>query len=163
MRHGLLLAALLGLTPLPALAQTAGEPVEVGDWTVSRTDSPDGSLKQCSAKLDYDDKSALTVTLMATKQVFLVIYQPDLTLQARRAYTGSYKLEDRPEVAVHALATEPTTLLVPIEDDAFMDSARVASTLTIEVAGRTIEEPLEGSDDAITQLRECVRAGLGGI
>jgi len=163
MRHSLPLAALLGLLSLPALAQTAGEPVEVGDWTVSRTDNPDGSLKQCSAKVDYDDKSALTVTLMATKALFLVIYEPDLTLRAGRAYTGSYTLEGRSEIAVQALATEPTTLLVPIEDDAFMDNARVASTLTIEAAGRTIEEPLEGSDDAITQLRECVRAGLGGI
>ena len=161
-RSMMLAAALLSLTA-PALAQSAGQTVDVGGWKVTRMHNPDGGFKQCSATMTYDDKSILAFAVAASKKVYVVIIEPDLKLTEGQVYKAKYNLDKKAAVSADAVATDATTLVIPIEnDDAFMEGAMAGNTLTIKAGGEAVEEPLAGSKDAITQLAACALAAFKG-
>jgi len=156
-------AALLGLPGLPALAQSAGQTIDVGGWKVMRLHNADGSFKQCTAKITYDDKSILAFAVAASKKVYVVIIEPDFKLTEGQVYKAKYNIDKKTMVSADAVAADATTLVIPIENDSpFMEGAMAGNTLTIDAGGESIEEPLAGSKDAINQLGQCAVAALGG-
>jgi len=158
-----LAAAALLFGGLPALAQSAGQTIDVGGWKVTRMHNPDGSFKQCNATMTYDDKSILGFAASAEKKVYVVIIEPEFKLTEGQVYKASYKLDGAPAVAADAIAASANTLVIPIASEGpFMDGAMAANSLTIEAGGQTIEEPLDGSKNAINQLGECAVAGITG-
>ena len=165
MRHLniLAMAALCSLPAVPALAQDAGQTIDVGGWKVTRMHNPDGSFKQCNATIQYDDKSILAFAASAAKQVYIVIIEPDFKLTERQTYKAKYSLDGKAAVSADAVASDPTTLVIPVENDAvFMPGAMAANNLKIEAGGQTVDEPLDGSKDAITQLGSCAAAAMSG-
>lgn len=162
-RIPVLAAAMILAGAVPALAQSAGQTIDVGGWKVTRMHNPDGTFKQCNATMTYDDKSILAFAASAEKKVYVVIIEPEFKLTEGQTYKSSFRLDANPAVAADAIAASVKTLVIPIaDDDAFMSGAMTASTLTIEAGGQTIEEPLDGSKNAINQLAECAVAGITG-
>jgi hypothetical protein len=168
-RRSMVLAAvlaatvLLGLSAAPALAQSAGQTIDVGGWKVTRTHKADGSFEQCSSNIKYDDKSILAFAVNAAGKVFLVIVEPDFKLIEGQTYKAKYRLDKTSAVSADAVAADKTTLVIPVaNEDAFMPAAMAGNNLVIEAGGETVEEPLAGSKDAINQLATCVAAGMKG-
>ena len=159
----LALAALCSVPAVPALAQGAGQTMDVGGWKVTRVHNPDSSFKQCNATITYDDKSILAFVASAAKKVFVVIIEPDFKLTEGQLYKAKYSLDGKPAVSVDAVASDATTLVIPVEnEDAFMPGAMAANSLKIDAGGQVVDEPLDGSKDAITQLATCAAGGLAG-
>ena len=156
-------AALLGLLAVPALAQSAGQTIDVGGWKVTRMHNPDGSFKQCNSTIKYDDDSILAFAFAASKQTYIVIIEPDFKLTEGQTYKSKYSLDGKVEVSADAIAADAKTLVIPVADsDAFMPAAMAGNTLKIVAGGETVEEPLAGSKDAINQLGVCIGAGMSG-
>lgn len=165
MRH-LLIAALC--VPVlcafkPALAQSAGETVDVGGWKVTRLHEGDGSFKQCNSAFRYDDGSILAFVANKDEKVFVVLVEPTFKLTAGQVYKTEFYVDKAAPTPVDAMAADATTLVVPIANDsAFMPAAINGNALFIEVGGKVSESPLDGSGKAIAQLGQCAVAGLSG-
>ncbi len=165
MRHSVTLAAafLLGLLAAPALAQSAGETVDVGGWKVTRTHKADGSFEQCSSAMKYDDSSILAFAVNGAGKVFVVLVEPTFKFTGGQTYKSEFYIDKTTAIPVDAIAADATTLVIPVaKDDAFMAAAMAGNSLFIEVGGKMSENPLAGSSKAITQLATCVTAGAKG-
>lgn len=165
MRRSMILAAalLLGLSAAPALAQSAGETVDVGGWKVTRMHNPDGSFKQCNSAMKYDDDSILAFAVNGAGKVFVVLVEPTFKFTEGQTYKSEFYIDKTVAIPVDAIAADATTLVIPVaKDDAFMTAAMAGNSLFIEVGGKVSENPLTGSSKAIAQLATCVTAGAKG-
>lgn len=164
LRCSMFLAAgvLLGISNLPAVAQSAGQTIDVGGWKVTRTHKPDGAFEQCSSNIKYDDSSVLAFVVNNEGKVFVVLVEPTLKLIEGQVYKSEFYVDRKTATAVDAVAANATTLVLPIvkNDDAFMSAASAGNALFIESGGLVHENPLTGSGKAIDQLAACVVAGV---
>lgn len=161
--HACLATIILCLPGLPALAQSAGETIDVGGWKLSRVHNEDKSFKQCNAVYEYDDGSALGIAVNAETKVFVVMKDPAFKFTDGRTYKASFYVDKSAETPVDAVSINATTIVFPIvKDDAFMDAAAKGNALFIDIAGKTANNPLTGSGKAITQLGVCVVTAVKG-
>lgn len=159
----MLVAAVIGMAGSPAMAQSAGETIDVGGWKVSRRNNPDGSFKQCNSVMTYDDNSVLGFVVNAAGKVFVVVVEPTLKLTEGQTYKAGVTIDKGATMAVDGVAAEPTMLVIPIaNDDAFMPAAIAGDALFVEFGGMVHENPLTGSGKAITQLGACATAAMRG-
>ena len=148
---------------MPALAQSAGEIIDVGGWKIARLHNPDGSFKQCNSAMKYDGDSILAFVASKAEKVFVVLVEPTFKLTKDQTYKTESHIDRGAVVPVDAIAADATTLVIPIaNDDAFMPAAVAGNALFIEVGGMVSENPLTGSGKAITQLGACAMAGIKG-
>ncbi len=165
MKHTLAAAALLALSSLPALAQAPGQTIDVAGWKVDREHNADNSFKQCSAIMTYDDKSVLGIIAGADKKVSVVMIDPAFDYIVGQTYKADVSVDKGAALSVDAVAGTKTGLLIPIppdKDDAFMAAMMAGDMLNVDVAGKVAQNPLAGSGKAITQLGQCMAAGLTG-
>lgn len=163
MRYPMVLAALLSSFALPALAQSAGEVIDVGGWKVARLHNPDGSFKQCNSAMKYDDSSILAFVASKAEEVFVVLVEPTFKLTKDQTYKTEFYIDKGAVVPVDAIATDATTLVIPIANDAaFMPAVMAGNALFVEVGGMVSESPLTGSRKAVAQLGACAMAGIKG-
>lgn len=155
-----LLATLAVSAAPPAHAQAPGQTIEVGGWKISNSKNAAG-LQTCVSIYIFDDKSIVGFSADTEGTTTFLFSEPDAKLTEGKQYPVSYKVDkDAPTVGT-GVATSAEMLVVPEPNPDVMFSKFIAgNALFVTVAGKTFEEPLDGSGDAIKALASCVKAAV---
>ncbi len=147
----------------PALAQKAGQEIDVGGWTISDTREADGSFASCVASFTWDDKSTFAVIKAKDKSTGIIVSEPTAGLTKEKVYPVSLQVDSGKAVLGMGVAVTEQALIVPLEQpDPMLAQLAAGNMLTIAVAGKEHEEPLQGSANAIKALSACAARGLAG-
>ena len=142
---------------LPAAAQKVGQSIDVGGWKIASDANPDGSVG-CTATFVYDDKSVIAFALDNDDTHMFIVSEPTAKMAQGAQTQLTFRIDNGKAISGFGIAANPTTLAVPIPDDA-LDSVYAAfkagNSLFIKLGSEEFEEPLDGSSNAITALAKC--------
>lgn len=147
-------------TTRPALAQAPGQTIDVGGWKISNSKNAAG-LQTCVSIYVFDDKSIVGFSADTEGTTTFLFSEPDAKLTQGKQYPVSYKVDKDAAVSGTGVATSGEMLVVPEPNpDVMFNKFIGGNSLFVTVAGKTFEEPLDGSGDAIKALASCVKAAV---
>jgi hypothetical protein len=150
MLRALILASLL-LLPSGLWAAEEIKKDTIGPWEIEATFKND-KFDHCAISRSVDDVVARFVR--TTEDLTLVLESPNWKLERGKEYPVRIKAGT---VSWNAnVASEASSVSVPIKDRKFKEALRAANMLNVEGAGSTIHVPLDQSFAALGRLDQCV-------
>ena len=155
-----LLAACLVL-PAVAWAQAPGQTISVGDWKVSNSKNKEG-VQTCATFVEFDDKSIVGFSAGTDGTTTFLVSEPDAALKENGQYPVSYQVDKNKAWLGTGIAVDAHMIVVPVPNpDEVFQQFMAGNTLSVTAAGKSFDEPLDGSSNAITALASCIRAAKG--
>ena len=87
--------------------------------------------------------------------------EPQAKLKDGAQYPVSFQIDKNVAVTGIGVAVSPVMLVVPVTDpDTVFAQLAAGDNLSVTVAGQSFDEPLVGSNKAITALASCIKAAM---
>ena len=158
MRHLIAAALLTTVAAAAAHAQAPGQTISVGDWKVSNSKNKEG-VQTCATFIEFEDKSIVGFSAGSDDATTFLVSEPEAALKENGQYPVSYQVDKNKAWQGTGIAVDAHMIVVPVPNpDEVFQQFMAGNTLTVTAAGKSFDEPLDGSSNAITALAGCVVA-----